>query len=277
MTACWQLTALQLTSSSDPLANIQQIRAMLATIPAHRPQLVALPEGALCFDGAVDANQQLKEPLGQGDWQQQIAGLAQEFQIYLLLGTFPTALSGTDKFAASSLLFDPEGQLCADYQKIHLFDADVADGTGSYRESDRTAAGNKITVAELPDLNLGMAVCYDMRFPGLFQAMVQQGMTVLALPSAFTTVTGAAHWHTLLRARAIETQCFVIAPAQTGCHQNGRKTFGHSLIIDPWGQILADAGEAPGVISVTIDLTEVTNLRRKMPVQRHQRFTSELL
>jgi predicted amidohydrolase len=132
-------------------------------------------------------------------------------------------------------------------------------------------------VAKLPDLNLGMAVCYDMRFPGLFQAMVQQGMTVLALPSAFTTVTGAAHWHTLLRARAIETQCFVIAPAQTGCHQNGRKTFGHSLIIDPWGQILADAGEAPGVISVTIDLTEVTNLRRKMPVQRHQRFTSELL
>ena len=107
--------------------------------------------------------------------------------------------------------------------------------------------------------------------------MVDQGMTVLALPSAFTTVTGAAHWHTLLRARAIETQCFVIAPAQTGCHQQGRKTYGHSLIIDPWGQILADAGETLGVISVTIDLTEVTNLRRKMPVQRHQRFTSELL
>lgn len=277
MTERWQLTALQLTSSAFPAENIQQIRSLLATIPAHRPQLVALPEGALCFDGAVDANQQLKEPLGQGYWQQQMADLAKEFQIYLLLGTFPTEIAGSDKFAASSLLFGPDGELCADYQKIHLFDADVADGTGSYRESERTAAGSKVTVAALPGLHLGMAVCYDMRFPGLFQAMVDQGMTVLALPSAFTTVTGAAHWHTLLRARAIETQCFVIAPAQTGCHQQGRKTYGHSLIIDPWGQILADAGETAGVISVTIDLTEVTNLRRKMPVQRHQRFTSELL
>ncbi len=277
MTAQWQFTALQLTSAIEPAENLQQIRQLLTAIPSARPQLVVLPEGALCFDGPADANQQLQETLGAGYWQQQLAALASEFAIYLLVGTFPTKTADASKFAASSLLFGPDGDLVADYQKIHLFDADVADGTGSYRESNRTVAGQKVTVAELPGLKLGMAVCYDMRFPGLFQAMREQGMTVLALPSAFTTVTGAAHWHTLLRARAIETQSFVIAPAQTGCHQQGRQTYGHSLIIDPWGAVLADAGEAPGLISVTVDLTEVSALRAKMPVQRHNRFTSEFL
>lgn len=277
MTAQWQFTALQLTSAIEPAENLQQIRQLLTQIPAARPQLVALPEGAMCFDGPVDANQRLQEPLGTGLWQQQLAELAREFSIYLLVGTFPTQTAEVSKFAASSLLFAPDGALVADYQKIHLFDADVADGTGSYRESNRTAAGQKVTVAELPGLTLGMAVCYDMRFPGLFQAMREQGMTVLALPSAFTTVTGAAHWHTLLRARAIETQSFVIAPAQTGCHQQGRQTYGHSLIIDPWGTVLADAGDASGLISVAVDLTEVSALRAKMPVQRHNRFTSEFL
>ncbi|MBN8446922.1 MAG: carbon-nitrogen hydrolase family protein [Gammaproteobacteria bacterium] len=277
MTLTWQLTALQMTSAATPAENLMQIRSLLAQIPAARPQLVALPEGAMCFDGAVDANQLLQEPLGTGSWQQQLAALAAEFSIYLLVGTFPTKTADNEKFAASSLLFAPNGDLVADYQKIHLFDADVADGTGSYRESNRTAAGQKITVADLPGLKLGMAVCYDMRFPGLFQAMRNEGMTVLALPSAFTTVTGAAHWHTLLRARAIETQSFVLAPAQTGCHQQGRQTYGHSLIIDPWGTVLADAGEAPGIISVAVDLREVSALRAKMPVQRHNRFTSEFL
>jgi predicted amidohydrolase len=277
MTTQWQFTACQLTSAVAPADNLQQIRDLLTQIPTERPQLVVLPEGVMCFDGPVDANQRLQEPLGAGEWQQQLAALASEFSIYLLVGTFPTQTADANKFAASSLLFAPEGNLIADYQKIHLFDADVADGTASYRESNRTAAGQKVTVAELPGLKLGMAVCYDMRFPGLFQAMLQQGMTVLALPSAFTTVTGAAHWHTLLRARAIETQSFVIAPAQTGCHQQGRQTYGHSLIIDPWGTVLADAGETPGLISVAVDLTEVSALRAKMPVQRHNRFTSEYL
>lgn len=277
MTFAWQLTALQMTSAAAPAENLIQIRSLLAQIPAARPQLVVLPEGAMCFDGPVDANQLLQEPVGTGIWQQQLAALATEFSIYLLVGTFPTQTADSTKFAASSLLFSPDGDLIADYQKIHLFDADVADGTGSYRESNRTVAGEKITVADLPGLKLGMAVCYDMRFPGLFQGMRKLGMTVLALPSAFTTVTGAAHWHTLLRARAIETQSFVIAPAQTGCHQQGRQTYGHSLIIDPWGTVLTDAGEAPGIISVAVDLREVSALRAKMPVQQHNRFTSEFI
>ena len=276
----WRLVAVQLCSQPQPDHNLQAIRQQLtsfAKVPAGMQQLVVLPEGALCFGGDADANVQLQEPLGAGPVQQQLAALAQEFQSYLLVGTFPTTTADSQRFAASSLLFSPSGELIADYQKIHLFDAAIADNTGLYQESAKTLAGNKVTVADLGELQLGMAICYDMRFPGLFQVLCKRGMNLLALPSAFTTVTGAAHWHTLLRARAIETQSFVIAPAQTGIHANGRETYGHSLIIDPWGMVLADAGTAVGAISVDIDLQQVFSLRQRMPLPEHNRFLSELL
>ena len=280
VTTQWRLVALQMCSQPDAKQNLQAIRTQLQALaqkPAGLPQLVVLPEGALCFDGAADANLELQEPLGQGPLQQQLAALATEFDTYLLVGTLPTTTSDPQRFAASSLLFTPAGKLIADYQKIHLFDAAVADTTGRYLESAKTQAGNKVTVADLGELKLGLAICYDMRFPGLFQAQRNAGMNVLALPSAFTTVTGEAHWHTLLRARAIENQCFVIAPAQTGTHANGRQTYGHSLIIDPWGLVLADAGTAVGTISVDIDLQKVFSLRQRMPLAEHNRFLSELL
>lgn len=278
--APWRLVALQMCSQPDTLHNLQAIRLQLSALaekPAAMQQLVVLPEGALCFDGAADANLQLQEELGDGPVQQQLAALAKEFASYLLVGTFPTKTVDPHRFAASSLLFSPEGKLIADYQKIHLFDAAVADNTGRYLESAKTQAGHKLTVANLGELKLGLAICYDMRFPGLFQALNRLGMNVLALPSAFTTVTGEAHWHTLLRARAIENQCFVIAPAQTGTHANGRETYGHSLIIDPWGVVLANAGTAVGAISVDIDLQQVFSLRQRMPLAEHNRFLSELL
>ena len=284
----WRLIALQLTSQPQVSANLAQIRQLLATVPAlpdHRPQLVVLPEGALCFAGSDDANLQLQEPLGLAEQEQQpvqhqLSQLARQFAVYLLVGTFPTRTADPTRFAASSLLYSPQGELIADYQKIHLFDALVSDGTGQYLESARTLPGDKLTMALLgPDaaLKLGMAVCYDMRFPGLFQALARQGMNVLALPSAFTTVTGEAHWHTLLRARAIETQSFVVAPAQPGRHANGRETYGHSLIIDPWGRILADAGTAPGLIYADIDLQQAAELQQRMPLLHHNRFLSEFL
>lgn len=278
-TSIWQLTALQLCSSPDPADNLQQIAKLLQQIPAQRPQLVALPEGALCFAGADGANLVFAEPLADqhsvpGPLQQQLSQLARQQQIYLLVGTLPTQSADPTRFSASSLLFGPDGVLLADYQKIHLFDADVSDHTASYRESAATMPGDKVTVADLGVLKAGLAICYDVRFPGLFQLLRQQGMNLLCLPSAFTTVTGAAHWHTLLRARAIETQSFLLAPAQTGTHANGRQTYGHSLIIDPWGQVLADAGTAPGLISVRIDLNEVASVRSKMPLAAHNQFQS---
>lgn len=284
----WRLVALQLTSQPDLAANLDAIDQLLSQLPEvtdQRPQLVVLPEGALCFAGAEDANLHLQEPLGLQDEtiqpvQYQLSKFAIKFGVFLLVGTFPTRTDDPKRFAASSLLFSPQGKLIADYQKIHLFDALISDGTGQYLESSRTMPGKKITLAALggqQELKLGMAVCYDMRFPGLFQALARCGMNVLALPSAFTTVTGDAHWHTLLRSRAIETQSFVIAPAQTGRHQNGRETYGHSLIIDPWGRILADAGTAPGLIYADIDLMQASELRERMPLLHHNRFLSEFL
>lgn len=276
----WQLTALQLCSSPEPAGNLQHIAQLLQQIPPERPQLVALPEGALCFAGVDGANLAIAEPLADphtvpGPLQQQLSHLARQHQIYLLVGTFPTQSADPARFCASSLLFGPDGVLLADYQKVHLFDADVSDHTASYRESAATMPGHKVTLADLGALKAGLAICYDVRFPGLFQQLRQQGMNLLCLPSAFTTVTGAAHWHTLLRARAIETQSFLLAPAQTGTHANGRQTYGHSLIIDPWGQVLADAGTAPGLISVQIDLNEVAGVRRKMPLAAHNQFTCD--
>lgn len=299
----WRLIALQMNSQPDVAENLAALEQLLSQLPKgidQRPQLVVLPEGALCFAGATNANLQLCEPLGLQDAQRQplqfqLSALAVKYAVYLLVGTFPTATSDPNRFAASSLLFSPQGDLVADYQKIHLFDALINDGTGQYLESARTKPGHKITLAEIGaqhELKLGLAVCYDMRFPGLFQALAQRGMNVLALPSAFTTVTGEAHWHTLLRARAIETQSFVIAPAQTGYHgqknavaagetshstRNLRETYGHSLIIDPWGRILADAGTAPGLIYADIDLMQASELRERMPLLHHNRFLSEFL
>lgn len=281
----WQLTALQLCSSPNPADNLRQIADLLQQLPPARPQFVALPEGALCFAGADGANLAIAEPLtgagvplyAQQPLQQQLSALARQHQIYLLAGTLPTlAAEGQSpdpaRFSASSLLFGPDGTLLSDYQKIHLFDADVSDNTASYRESATTKPGDKVTVADLGAVKAGLAICYDVRFPGLFARLRQQGMNLLCLPSAFTTVTGAAHWHTLLRARAIETQSFVLAPAQTGTHANGRQTYGHSLIIDPWGEVLADAGTEPGLISVRIDLQEVAKVRHKMPLAMHNQF-----
>ncbi|HEX5791746.1 MAG TPA: carbon-nitrogen hydrolase family protein [Rheinheimera sp.] len=276
----WRLSAIQLSSTPQPEQNLAQVALYLqqlaAAFPAAEPHLVALPECFAVFGGRDGLQLQHQAPLGQGPIQQRCAALARQFGVYLLAGSLPTSSAQPERFSASSILFAPDGSIVADYQKMHLFDVDVSDGTGSYRESTSTCAGQKITLATLAELKLGLTVCYDMRFPGLMQALAAQGMNVLSVPSAFTRVTGAAHWHTLLRARAIENQCFVLAANQTGVHANGRETYGHSLIIDPWGTVLADAGTEPGWISAKIDLTDCVRLRQKMPVAHHNRFNSEL-
>lgn len=272
----WRLSAVQLTSGPDALANLAKVDQLLAQLPKAEQHLAVLPEGVAVFAGPDGLNLQLAETSGAGTLQSAYATLAKKYQLYLLVGTLPTRTADPKRFAASSLLYSPEGELLADYQKIHLFDALVNDSSQQYSESATTMAGKKLTLTQLGDLRLGMLICYDMRFPGLAQALAAQGMNVMAVPSAFTTVTGEAHWHTLLRARAIETQSFVVAPAQVGTHINGRQTYGHSLIIDPWGRILAEAdGSSEMVLSVEIDLDLCQQLAEKMPVRHHNRFQSE--
>ena len=278
--ANWRLSAIQLTSTPKPEQNLAQVQLYLQQLSEQfgnsLPHLVALPECFAVFGGGDGLQLQYQAPLGQGDIQQRCAALAQQFGVYLLAGSLPTSSPQPERFSASSILFAPDGSIVADYQKMHLFDVEVSDGTGSYRESASTCPGQKISLATVGELKLGLSVCYDVRFPALMQALAAKGMNVLTVPSAFTRVTGAAHWHTLLKARAIENQCFVLAPDQTGVHANGRETYGHSLIIDPWGTVLADAGTEPGWISAKIDLTDCVRLRQKMPVAHHNRFNSEL-
>ncbi len=195
--------------------------------------------------------------------------LARKLGIYLHVGSLAIKVS-PDKAANRSFLIDPKGDIAARYDKIHMFDVDLAGGE-SYRESRTYRPGELAVLRDLPWGRLGLTICYDLRFPALYRALAEAGATMLAIPSAFTQQTGEAHWHVLMRARAIENGCFVFAAAQGGKHENGRETFGHSLIVDPWGRILAEGGTEPGVVMAEIDLAEVAKARARIPSLQHGR------
>lgn len=177
--------------------------------------------------------------------------------------------TGNGAIANRLLLIRPDGEVAARYDKIHLFDVDLPDRT--YRESQTFRGGDQAVVADLPWLKLGLSVCYDVRFPQLYRALAKAGAGMLAVPAAFTQITGQAHWHVLLRARAIETGCFVVAPAQVGVHPGGRRTFGHSLVVAPWGEVLADAGDTQGIVTATIDPARIAEARARIPALGHDR------
>ena len=202
------------------------------------------------------------------------AALAAELQIWLLIGSMTMGLGSEadagEKVANRSYLFGPDGSIAARYDKIHMFDVDVPDGQ-TYRESRAYRPGGRALLVELPWGRLGPTVCYDLRFPALYRDLAQAGADFLSVPSAFTRMTGRAHWHVLLRARAIETGCFVLAPAQCGETSQGRQTYGHSLIVAPWGEVLADAGEDVGVVTAEVDLARVKEARTAVPALGHDR------
>jgi predicted amidohydrolase len=195
--------------------------------------------------------------------------LARETGAWLLIGSLAIKLDAA-RLANRSFLIGPDGVIVARYDKIHMFDVDLENGE-SYRESALYRPGDNTVLAALPWGTLGMTICYDLRFPYLYRALAQAGADFLSIPAAFTVPTGKAHWHVLQRARAIENGCFVFAAAQWGEHADGRKTYGHSLIVDPWGEVLADAGEGVGVITAAIDLAKVAEARRMVPALRHDR------
>ncbi len=196
--------------------------------------------------------------------------LARELGVWLHLGSMGV-LVNPDKIANRSFLFTPQGRIAARYDKIHMFDVDLPGGE-TYRESRNFEPGSKAVLADLPWGTLGLTICYDMRFPALYRALAKAGAVFLAVPAAFTVPTGQAHWHALLRARAIEAQCFVFAAAQVGHHEDGRRTYGHSLVVSPWGEILAEAdGEHPSVIVADVDLQAVAEARNRVPSLQHDR------
>lgn len=265
---------LQMTSTADVAANLATARSLLEQAHAQGAILAALPENFALMGRKERDKLDAAEPFGEGPIQAFLGHCARELKLWIVGGTLPMLAAGqSDKVAAASLVFDDQGRCVARYDKIHLFDVDIPEREESYRESATTAPGAAPTVVSTPLGHLGMAVCYDVRFPELFRTLQSQGAEVLSLPSAFTAPTGRAHWDLLVRARAVENLCYMLAPAQGGTHENGRETHGDSMIVDPWGQVLARVDAAgPGLAVAEIDRTLQQELRRRFPALSHRRF-----
>jgi predicted amidohydrolase len=263
----------QTRTGLDRNANAQALAEAAARLAAKGAEIVFLPE--MC--GLLDRNSARLAASVSGEGSDPavaaLRAVARECGVAIAIGSL--ALRDDDGAAAGrlanrSILLGEDGAILARYDKIHLFDVDLPDGS-RYRESASFAPGDRAAIAELPWGRLGLSICYDVRFPALYHALAQAGAAVIAVPAAFTVPTGRAHWHILLRARAIETGCFLVAAAQTGRHEDGRETYGHSLVVDPWGEVLLDMGEAPGEALITLDLSRVEEVRQRIPALRHAR------
>ena len=270
---------IQLNGSSDTERNLAVAEDLIRQAADRGAAFVATPE-ATTFLGPHSRKIALSEPR-DGPTHLGLAALAEELGIWLLIGSVaercPPMLAGDPPTKAfnTSLLFDPAGKLAAWYRKIHLFDVDLADDGGvTFFESRTTAPGSRVVVADTPIGRLGLTICYDLRFPELYRALVDRGATALAVPSAFTERTGRDHWHTLLQARAIECQAWVLAPGQWGAHDDEglRRSYGHSLIIDPWGRIVAEVEEGEGLCMAEVDPGQADAVRRRIPVSSHRRL-----
>jgi predicted amidohydrolase len=267
----------QLTVSDDPAANLPETVALVRAAAAGGAQFVLTPECTNMLSANRDHQRNLLHPESTDPTLAALRAEAESAKIWLLIGSLGLKTDDPDgRFANRSLLIGPDGAIVARYDKIHMFDVNVSD-TEIYRESSAYRPGTQAVLADTPLGKIGMTVCYDVRFPHLYRRLAQAGAQILTVPAAFNHITGAAHWKTLLRARAIETGCFVLAPAQTGFHPEtltggrGRNTHGHSLAIDPWGEVIADAGTKTGVTFAEIDLDAVTRARGRVPSLTHDR------
>jgi predicted amidohydrolase len=259
----------QLRSGEDVAENIRAASALIREAKGAGAEFVATPENTTLMAPDGGAKLDRSFPEDRDPALPVFRALAEELKIWLLIGSLSIKVSDT-KTANRSFLIGPDGQLVARYDKVHLFDVNLPSGE-TYRESSTVAPGDRAALATLPWGRVGFSVCYDLRFPQLYRALAQRGADLLVVPSAFTETTGKAHWHILLRARAIENTCFVMAPAQGGEHANGRRTYGHSLIIGPWGDVLAEAGTDPGVIVADLDFSEIAAVRARLPSLQHDR------
>ena len=267
--------AIQMTSGDDIAENITALAPLLEQAVTQGATFVATPENTFYMRREGTAAMQ-DLPMAQHPGVAFAKAAAKQHGIWLLIGSIRAKEAGMEKPFNRSILFSPEGDIAASYDKIHLFDVTL-EGGHSYRESAQAEAGGDAVIAVMGDIQLGMSICYDVRFPNLYRALALQGAEILSVPAAFTRPTGEAHWHTLLKARAIENACYVIAPAQCGVHPGGRETYGHSLIIDPWGKVVAEAtSDVPQVILAEIDPKRVQAVRSQIPVLTHHRTIPEV-
>jgi deaminated glutathione amidase len=266
-----RIAAIQMTTGADRDANLDVARGLLERAASLGASVAALPEN-FAFMGLKEADKQaIAEPDGDGVIQGFLAATARELKLWIIGGTIPLRTATPGRVAAACLVFDAQGSRRARYDKIHLFDVRVSERE-EYRESATVLPGREPVVLDTPAGKVGLAVCYDVRFPEIFRRLSAAGAEWLCLPSAFTTPTGRAHWETLLKARAIENLCYLVAPAQSGMHPNGRETYGDTMIIDFWGRILARLPRGAGVISAAVDRVRQAEARRSFPALEHRVF-----
>lgn len=267
----YDVAVIQLNSQPDLQKNLDQISALIDQAAQKGARLMALPEHAF-FLGDFDARLDQAEAIATKA-PKFLGKMARKYSCYIIGATFPVPTSDSNKVYNRSVVVAPDGTLVGQYDKIHLFDVDLSDGE-SYRESDFVKPGSPQPVTYFSDDigSIGLSICYDLRFPELYRALVDDGAEILTIPSAFTQKTGDAHWEVLLRARAIENTCYVLAPAQTGLHGSNRKTHGHSMIIDPWGKIIVSADRQLGSITATIQPSAIEEARAAIPCLKHRKL-----
>ena len=261
-----QVAAAQMVSTPDPAQNCETAARLVREAAAAGAQLVLLPEYWPVLGGNEQDKVEIAEPAGDGPLQNFLANLARECGIWLLGGTLPLKSHQSGKVLNSLMAYGPDGTLATRYDKIHLFG--FTRGEESYDESRTIVPGSQVAVLETPFARVGLSICYDLRFPELYRAMGQCDLIVM--PAAFTATTGRAHWEVLLRARAIENQCYVLAAAQGGLHPNGRRTWGQSMLVDPWGEVCAQLAEGEGLVAGEIDLDSMMGIRASLPALQHR-------
>jgi predicted amidohydrolase len=260
----------QMTSTIDPMRNASDMADAIASAAATGAAMYFAPEMAIMVDRDRARARKYMANESHNMALHSLIAAAARHRIWVHIGSMPILDDGTDKLANRSIIISPDGTIAGRYDKMHLFDVDLESGE-SWRESSAYIGGEKPVMVQTPLGLMGLAICYDMRFPDLFSVYAKSGVDIMTLPSAFTVPTGEAHWHTLLRARAIESAAFIIAAAQCGVHEDGRQTYGHSLVVDPWGTILLDMGSSPGLAYVDLDLDTIKRVRKQIPVHANRR------
>ena len=263
--------AIQLNSTSDLHRNLAMTAELIAQAVKTGAQLVVLPEMFPLMAADEKAKVRIKESFGQGLIQDFLAEQAQKNNTWIVGGTIPIKAQGEHHIRAACIVYDNQGKAVARYDKIHLFDVSIEKGQEIYKESDTTEPGDELVVIDTPIGKLGLAVCYDLRFPELFRELLSKGAEVIAVPAAFTFKTGKAHWDILTRSRSIENLCYAIYACQSGMHSPNRKTYGHSMIVDPWGKVISQLSEDVGFLSGDIDLNYLRELRQHFPATQHRR------
>ncbi|HIF18288.1 MAG TPA: carbon-nitrogen hydrolase family protein [Cycloclasticus sp.] len=266
------VAAIQMVSSDQLAENLAVVEKRVVDAVTRGAKLLVLPENFALMASKYKQLLSIAEPLGVGPIQDFLSKLSRRHACWIVAGSMPIRTADKNKVYASCLVYNEYGEQVAHYHKVHLFDADIADEKGSYRESDRFLAGDKTVVVETPFGVLGLSICYDLRFPELYRELLDKGAEVVVAPSAFTALTGRAHWSLLCRARAVENACYLIAANQGGVHANGRSTYGHSMIVDPWGNVLSELELGEGICTATLNQSELKKVRTSLPAIQHRQL-----